>query len=70
VFDGPTPPLTGPEALDPSDVAAVAAVASDLPGRTTRRVVVPGDRYRAELLEQGLAEHAVAAFLQATPTPP
>jgi NAD(P)H dehydrogenase (quinone) len=37
VFDGPTPPLTGPEALDLADVAAIL---SDLTGRTIRRVVV------------------------------
>lgn len=39
-FDGPTPPLTGPEALDLADVAAIL---SDLTGRTIRRVVVRDD---------------------------
>jgi NAD(P)H dehydrogenase (quinone) len=55
VFDGPTPPLTGPEALDMTDVAALA---SDLTGRTITRVVVPDAQYHAELLGQGLPEHA------------
>ena len=55
VFDGNTPPLTGSEALDMTDVAALA---STLVGRAIRRVVVPDARYRSELLEQGLSEHA------------
>jgi uncharacterized protein YbjT (DUF2867 family) len=40
VHDGPTPPLTGPEALDLADVAAIL---SSLTGRTIRRVVVSDD---------------------------
>ena len=52
---GDTPPLTGSEALDMTDVAALA---STLVGRAIRRVVVPDARYRSELLEQGLSEHA------------
>jgi len=55
LFDGPTPPLTGPEALDMTDVAALA---SDLTGRTITRVVVPDAQYHAELLREGLPEHA------------
>src|SRR4051794_17378493 len=55
VLDGTTPPLTGSEVLDMTDVAALA---STLVGRAIRRVVVPDGRYRAELLEQGLSEHA------------
>ncbi len=54
-LDGLTPPLTVPEALDMSDVAAIA---SQLAGRDIRRVVISDADYRANLLEHGLPESA------------
>ncbi|SPT50055.1 NAD(P)H-binding protein [Actinomadura madurae] len=54
-FDGPTPPLTGGEAID---MAGVAAVASEVTGRTIRRVVVPDEEYRAGLVGHGVPEAA------------
>jgi NAD(P)H dehydrogenase (quinone) len=50
-FDGVTPPLTGPEAID---MAGVAAMVSQLTGREIRRVVVSDADYRAGLLAHGL----------------
>ncbi|URN06124.1 NAD(P)H-binding protein [Actinomadura madurae] len=54
-FDGPTPPLTGGEAID---MAGVAAIASEVTGRTIRRVVVPDEEYRAGLVGHGVPEAA------------
>jgi uncharacterized protein YbjT (DUF2867 family) len=51
--DGPTPPLTGPEAVD---LAGVADIVTRLTGREIRRVVVPDADYRAGLLAHGLPE--------------
>lgn len=50
-FDGPTPPLTGPDALDLADIARIA---SDLTGRTIRRVVADDDGWTAGLVEHGV----------------
>jgi NAD(P)H dehydrogenase (quinone) len=47
-FDGPTPPLTGPEAVD---MAHVAAIASKVTGKAIRHVVVSDEEYRASLPE-------------------
>ena len=44
VLDGTTPALTGAEAID---MTGVAALASELTGRTIRRVVVPDAEFRA-----------------------
>ncbi|MFL6125530.1 NAD(P)H-binding protein [Actinophytocola sp.] len=52
-FDGPTPPLTGPEAVD---LAGVADIVTRLTGREIRRVVVADADYRAGLLANGLPE--------------
>lgn len=52
-LDGPTPALTGPEAVD---LAGVAALATRLTGRPVRRVVVSDADYRARLLRHGLPE--------------
>lgn len=52
-FDGATPPLTGPEAVD---LAEVAAIASELTGKRIRRVVVTEDEYRAEQIAAGVPE--------------
>ncbi|MFB9689211.1 NAD(P)H-binding protein [Amycolatopsis plumensis] len=52
-FDGPTPPLTAPVALDLEDVAALL---TEVAGRPVRRVVVADDEWVA-----GLAGHGVPA---------
>ncbi|MEB3962494.1 NAD(P)H-binding protein [Streptomyces kunmingensis] len=50
-FDGPTPALTGADSLDLADIAALA---SDLAGRTVERVVVPDEEYHAGLVAHGV----------------
>ncbi|WP_329351020.1 SDR family oxidoreductase [Streptomyces sp. NBC_01261] len=50
-FDGVTPPLTGAEALD---LAEVAALASSITGRTIKRVTVTDEEYRAGLVSHGV----------------
>lgn len=60
VFDGVTPPLTGPAALDLTDVAAIA---SEVTGRSIRRVVVSDDDYRAGLVAHGLPGHVADLLL-------
>ncbi|TDD85885.1 NAD-dependent epimerase/dehydratase family protein [Actinomadura darangshiensis] len=54
-FDGPTPALTAAEAID---MAGVAALASELTGRTIRRTVVSDAEYRAGLVGHGVPESA------------
>ncbi|WP_354637129.1 SDR family oxidoreductase [Kitasatospora camelliae] len=49
-FDGPTPPLTGPAALD---FDAVAEIASQTTGRPFTRTVVPDDAFRDQVLANG-----------------
>ncbi|MEU6407203.1 SDR family oxidoreductase [Microbispora sp. NPDC046933] len=58
-LDGITPPLTGPEALDLADVAAIA---SDLTGREITRVTVPDDEWVADMVARGVPEQQ-ARFL-------
>ncbi|MFF7333511.1 NAD(P)H-binding protein [Streptomyces sp. NPDC008150] len=58
-FEGPTPPLTGPAALD---FAAVAAIASETTGRPVTRTVVPDDVFREQVLEHG-APAAIADLM-------
>ncbi|MFJ9037545.1 NAD(P)H-binding protein [Streptomyces sp. NPDC102406] len=50
-LDGPTPALTGAEALDLADIAALA---SDVAGRPVERIVLPDEEYRAGLVAHGL----------------
>jgi uncharacterized protein YbjT (DUF2867 family) len=50
-FDGPTPPLTAPVALDLGDVAALL---TDLAGRPVRRVVVADEAWVATLTGRGV----------------
>jgi uncharacterized protein YbjT (DUF2867 family) len=50
-FDGVTPPLTGPEAID---MGRVAAISSQVTGRHIRHVIIPDDEYRHGLLSAGL----------------
>jgi uncharacterized protein YbjT (DUF2867 family) len=52
-FDGATPPLTGPAALDLADVAALL---TELTGRTVRRVVVGDEEWTAGLIGHGVPE--------------
>jgi NAD(P)H dehydrogenase (quinone) len=50
-FDGPTPPLTGSEALDLADLADVA---SNVWGRPVRRALIGEDELRARMAKRGL----------------
>jgi len=59
-LDGLTAALTGPEAID---MAAMAQIASEVTGRTIRRVVVPDEEYRAGLVAHGLPESAADMLL-------
>ncbi|WP_328744149.1 SDR family oxidoreductase [Streptomyces sp. NBC_00285] len=49
-FEGPTPPLTGPAALDFDTVAEIAA---QVTGRPFTRTVVPDDAFREQALAHG-----------------
>ncbi|MFD9393572.1 SDR family oxidoreductase [Streptomyces sp. NPDC060000] len=49
-FEGPTPPLTGPAALD---FATVAEIASQSTGRHFTRTLVPDDAFREQALAHG-----------------
>ncbi|HLU57564.1 MAG TPA: NAD(P)H-binding protein [Pseudonocardia sp.] len=50
-FDGPTPPLTAPEALDLADVAAIL---TELSGRPIRRLVADDAEWAASLIAHGV----------------
>jgi uncharacterized protein YbjT (DUF2867 family) len=50
-FDGPTPPLTAPDALDLTDIAGIL---TDLTGRTIRRVVADDDEWTAAMIGHGV----------------
>ena len=52
-FDGPTPALTGSEALDLADIAAIA---SELTGREITRTTITDQEYRDGLLAHGTPE--------------
>lgn len=52
-LDGITPPLTGPEALDLTDIAAIA---SELTGREITRVTVPDDEWITGVVSRGVPE--------------
>lgn len=56
VFEGPTPPLTDNEALDMTDLAAIA---TDLLGRPVVRQVVSDEAFKAKAKERGLPDGAV-----------
>lgn len=58
--NGPTSPLTGPEALDLSDLAAIA---SSLMGKPVVRCTHPVEALRARLEEKGLPPAIVAISL-------
>ena len=65
-FDGPTPPLTASVALD---LAQIAAILTDLTGRTIRRVVADDEEWTATLIGRGVpadrAELLLGMFLAA-----
>jgi uncharacterized protein YbjT (DUF2867 family) len=50
-FEGPTPPLTGPAALD---FDAVAEIAAQVAGRSFTRTVVAADDFREQALAHGV----------------
>jgi uncharacterized protein YbjT (DUF2867 family) len=50
-FEGPTPPLTGPAALD---FDAVAEIASQIAGRPFTRTVVPDGAFHEQALAHGV----------------
>jgi NAD(P)H dehydrogenase (quinone) len=58
--DGPTAPLTGPEAVD---LEQVAAIVGDIAGRPVRRVVVDEEEYVADLVAHGTPEHLARMML-------
>lgn len=49
-FDGPTPPLTGSQALDLDDIARTL---TELAGRTIRRTVVTDEDFAASMIAHG-----------------
>jgi NAD(P)H dehydrogenase (quinone) len=60
VFDGVTPALTGGEAIDSMGIAAIA---SEVTGRSIRRVVVSDEDYRSSLVAHGLPGHVADLLL-------
>ncbi|MER7841330.1 NAD(P)H-binding protein [Streptomyces sp. NPDC096040] len=62
-FEGPTPPLTGAESLTFADIAALA---TELTGRTITRTTAPDDKFRAQLVDNGapadLADQLLGIF--------
>ncbi|WP_405136070.1 NAD(P)H-binding protein [Nocardia sp. NBC_01388] len=59
-FDGPTPPLTAPNALDLKDIAEIL---TDLTGRPIHRVVMDDEEWVAGLIEHGLPAPRAAMLL-------
>jgi uncharacterized protein YbjT (DUF2867 family) len=59
-FDGPTPPLTAPGALDLDDIAGILA---KLSGRTVKRIVADDDEWTAGLIGHGVPEAQAALLL-------
>ena len=59
-FEGPTPPLTGSQALDLSDFAALA---SELIGRPVRRQILTDEAMRATMAARGVPERAANILL-------
>ena len=60
MYEGPTPPLTGPQALDLADLAATA---SELLGNPVRRQILTDEELRAKMAARGLPERAVTMAL-------
>lgn len=59
-FDGPTPPLTGPQALD---FDAVAAIATEVTGRTITRTTSTDDQFRDRMTGQGVPAETTEQLL-------
>lgn len=59
-FDGATPPLTAPDALDLEDAARIL---TELSGRTIRRIVADDDEWAAGLTAHGVPAEQAAMFL-------
>lgn len=59
-INGPTPPLVATDAVD---LEGVAAVLSQVSGRTIRRVLVDDEEYVARLIDHGIPEPAARLFL-------
>jgi NAD(P)H dehydrogenase (quinone) len=59
-FDGPTPPLTGSQALDLSDLAAIA---SKLMGRPVHRHTLTDEDLRARMAARGAPDRAARIVL-------
>ena len=59
-FEGPTPPLTAPDALDLADIAGLL---TELTGRPVRRVVADDDEWRAGLVQHGVPEEQATMLL-------
>ncbi|MFF4750820.1 NmrA family NAD(P)-binding protein [Streptomyces sp. NPDC002514] len=59
-FEGPTPPLTGAQALDFDDIARLA---TEVTGRTFTRTTTSDDRYLTELTGQGVPAETAERLL-------
>ena len=59
-YDGPTPPLTAPEALTFADLAPLAA---GVTGRPFIRTTVPDDAFRRHLTEAGVPADRVEGLM-------
>ena len=59
-FEGPTPPLTGAEALD---FTQLCALASELTGREIRRITVSDDEYCERMIAKGTPAGAAKFML-------
>lgn len=59
-FDGPTPPLTAAQAPTLDDVAAIA---TEVTGRTIKRITASDDRFREQLAARGVPAEAVDQVL-------
>lgn len=55
-FDGITPNLTASEAID---MEGIATIASEILGRTIRRIVVSDEEFRERLISQGVPEASI-----------
>jgi NAD(P)H dehydrogenase (quinone) len=59
-YDGPTPPLVGPESLDFADLAAIA---SELTGKPIERRIIRDDQLRSNMATRGVPDHVAAIAL-------
>ncbi len=59
-YEGPTPPLTGPEAVDFDEIAAIA---SDLAGKPIRHEIMSEKALRARMAARGAPEASAATLL-------